>query len=84
MSKKSTDSNRAGRDLEDKSSEFTVEKFMAKRYLRGRPQYLAKWEGYSMDQSTWEPLENLGNCMTLVADFEAELFKKSQEKHNTQ
>ncbi|XP_043642841.1 chromobox protein homolog 1 [Drosophila teissieri] len=84
MSKKSTDSDQGGQVLKEKSSEFTVEKFTGKRYLRGRPQYLTKWEGYPLEQSTWEPLENLGNCMTLVADFEAELFKQNQDKKNTQ
>ncbi|EDV54946.1 heterochromatin protein 1 [Drosophila erecta] len=83
MSKKPIDHDQGGQILKDKSSEFTVEKFVRKRYLRGRPQYLAKWEGYPMKQCTWEPLENLGNCMTLVADFEAELYKQDQEKMNT-
>jgi len=65
----------------DKSKNFVVEKFIGKRFLRGRPQYLAKWEGFTEEESTWEPLENLANCMTLVADFEAELFQRSQEQH---
>ncbi|XP_052839551.1 chromobox protein homolog hpl-1 [Drosophila gunungcola] len=57
-----------------------VEKFIGKRFLRGRAQYLAKWEGYPEEESTWEPMENLGNCATLVADYEAELFKRNMEQ----
>ncbi|XP_017124647.1 chromobox protein homolog 5 [Drosophila elegans] len=60
--------------------DYIVEKFIGKRFLRGRAQYLAKWEGYAEEESTWEPMENLGNCATLVADYEAELFKRNMEQ----
>ncbi|XP_064544104.1 chromo domain-containing protein rhino-like [Drosophila montana] len=52
-----------------------VEKILKKRYVNGRAQLLLKWQGYSMEESTWEPIENLtGDCMRMLADFEAELF----------
>ncbi|XP_043947762.1 chromobox protein homolog hpl-1 [Drosophila biarmipes] len=65
----------------DKCQNFVIERFIGKRFLRGRPQYLAKWEGFTVQECTWEPLENLANCMSLVADFEAELFQRSQEQN---
>ncbi|KAH8358196.1 hypothetical protein KR084_007581, partial [Drosophila pseudotakahashii] len=67
---------------------YVVEKFMGKRFIftngRYRPQYLAKWEEFPSEESTWEPLENLANCIGLIADFEAELFRGNQEKKKTQ
>nr|NP_611240.1 oxpecker [Drosophila melanogaster]AAF57821.1 oxpecker [Drosophila melanogaster] len=84
MSQKSIDLGLGVRNVKEKSSEYIVEKFLGKRYLRGRPQYLTKWEGYPIEQCTWEPLENLGKCMTLIADYEAELFQQSREKKNDQ
>nr|AAY55532.1 IP03643p [Drosophila melanogaster] len=66
MSQKSIDLGLGVRNVKEKSSEYIVEKFLGKRYLRGRPQYLTKWEGYPIEQCTWEPLENLGKCMTLI------------------
>ncbi|EDW61050.1 putative uncharacterized protein DDB_G0290989 [Drosophila virilis] len=52
-----------------------VEKILKKRYVNGRAQLLLKWQGYSMEECTWEPIENLtGDCMRMLADFEADLF----------
>ncbi|KAH8402226.1 hypothetical protein KR009_010497, partial [Drosophila setifemur] len=62
--------------------EFIVEKITAKRFLHGRPQVLIKWVGYPAEESTWEPMENVGNCMSLLADFEAELFLRTLMSNN--
>lgn len=64
--------------------EYLVEKITGKRYWNGRPQVLVKWEGYPPEESTWEPMENIGNCMVLLADFEAELFKRKEHKKSLQ
>ena len=32
--------------------------------------YYIKWEGYSKEANTWEPLVNLQNCIEMVQDFE--------------
>ncbi|KRG04985.1 verprolin [Drosophila mojavensis] len=54
-----------------------VEQILAKRYADGRPQLLLKWVGYPLQQSTWEPIENLsGDCLSMLADFEAAEFAK--------
>ncbi|KAH7021125.1 uncharacterized protein B0I36DRAFT_29255 [Microdochium trichocladiopsis] len=50
-------------DDEDDDNEFEVEMVLSERPDPGNPggfQYLIKWENYPMDQSTWEPLQNLG------------------------
>ncbi|KAH8253974.1 hypothetical protein KR032_007885, partial [Drosophila birchii] len=61
---------------EAEQPEFLVEKITGKRYWNGRPQVQIKWQGYPPEENTWEPMENIGNCMVLLADFEAELYKR--------
>ena len=55
----------------DESGEYEVEDILDHRSRgRGRSscmEYLAKWHGYSVLESTWEPEANLTNCAhTLV------------------
>ncbi|KAI0015074.1 hypothetical protein F4780DRAFT_765652 [Xylariomycetidae sp. FL0641] len=48
---------------DDPEKEWVVEDLLAERANPDRPeemQYLLSWEGFPMDQSTWEPEENLG------------------------
>nr|AMR36248.1 HP1D2 [Drosophila eugracilis] len=60
-------------------NEFIVEKIIGKRFARGRPQYLIKWLGFPEKDNSWEPLEGVAHCSTLLADFEAELFSRNQQ-----
>ncbi|XP_043642839.1 chromo domain-containing protein cec-1 [Drosophila teissieri] len=62
----------------DQAPEYKVEKIVGKRFINGRPQFLVKWEDFPHEDNTWEPMENVGNCMQLVCDFEAELFRRRQ------
>ena len=39
--------------------QYTVESITNKKLVSGKIYYLVKWKGYSQDQSTWEPIENL-------------------------
>ena len=36
---------------------------------RGRTEYLVKWRGYSVFESTWEPEANLTNCARTLAMY---------------
>ncbi|KAF5272130.1 hypothetical protein FQA39_LY01212 [Lamprigera yunnana] len=58
---------------------YVVEKIINKRYdeVRGT-EYLLKWKGYTVEESTWEPERNL-NCPELVAAYEAQL--KNEYRH---
>lgn len=42
--------------------------------------YLIKWKGFSVIRSTWEPIENLGNCQDAVKKYE-EKQKRSLEAY---
>ncbi|KAH8331381.1 hypothetical protein KR074_002020, partial [Drosophila pseudoananassae] len=64
--------------------EFVVEKISGKRFNNGRPELLVKWSGYAEQDSSWEPLENLGNCIQMVCEFEAELFHKTGSRNKNE
>lgn len=42
--------------------------------------YLVKWEGYSQDENTWEPRQNLKGCETLISAYEKDKTKKKEPK----
>ncbi|KZV92425.1 chromo-domain-containing protein [Exidia glandulosa HHB12029] len=51
--------------------EYTVERILDVRADRhtGRYLYYVKWQGYSVDDSTWEPEENLDRAEGLIQAF---------------
>ena len=59
--------------------EYEVELIVDKREMLGRVEYLVKWRGWEdIGDRTWEPLDNLGGSLNLVADYERkETEKKS-------
>lgn len=62
---------------------FIVEKILEKKKVGKKTTYLVKWEGYSEDQNTWEPVSNLRNVKDLLLQFEAELSKNEEMKKIT-
>ncbi len=55
--------------LIDDVEEYEVEKVLDARIYRRKQQYLVKWLGYEMYDSTWEPEENLLNASELIKDY---------------
>ena len=60
--------------LEDGAAVFEVESILAKRGNgRRRVEYLVKWRGYPLWESTWEPVSSLSQATQAVRSFEASL-----------
>lgn len=51
------------------SKEYEVEEILQCKKLRGKTHYLVKWKGYQLEESTWEPLQNLKNAPEALKKF---------------
>lgn len=58
---------------------YEIEGIISKRNINGKVQYKVKWEGYPIEESTWEPIENLDNVKEFIDKYE-ESNKKNKEK----
>ena len=57
---------------ESQDEEYEVEEVMDSRVSGrggGRLEYLVKWKNYPIEESTWEPVENLENAKKEVQKF---------------
>ena len=60
---------------------YYIERILDKRKVNGKYEYKIKWEGYPLNQSTWEPLENLQTAMELVNEFD-EVYEQQNKNKN--
>jgi hypothetical protein len=62
------------------SETYIIERIVNKRVLKnGKVQYLVKWKDYDDKDNTWEPKENLGDCLEYIEDFEETQGEKKKE-----
>ncbi len=61
------------------SETYTVEKILAKRMNNGKIEYLIKWEGYSIKETTWEPMKNLKNVAEMIDEYEVKIHKMNEK-----
>ena len=54
---------------------YIVEKILDKKKEGNKVKYLVKWEGYPIEQSTWEPEYNLQYVQGLIDEYENSSFK---------
>ncbi|XP_041454803.1 chromodomain Y-like protein 2 [Lytechinus variegatus] len=55
---------------------YEVERILARRRTRkGKLEYMVRWKNFGSEEDTWEPLENLGDCMELVEEFNQKTMK---------
>ncbi|XP_068081276.1 chromobox protein homolog 5 isoform X1 [Anabrus simplex] len=55
-------------DEEAAEEEYEVEKVVDSKIVRGQTQYKIRWKGFSPENDTWEPEEDL-NCPELIQEF---------------
>ena len=48
--------------------------------MRGKSKYLVKWKEYTAEKNAWEGLEDLGNAIDLLEDFEKEIREEEIRK----
>lgn len=61
---------------------FTVEKIVDSRILKGKKQYLIKWEGFENEENTWESAKDI-LCKELIDEFERSKKQPSKPKKIT-
>lgn len=66
----------------EESEFYDVEAIKGKKKVQGKWLYYVKWEGYSDDNNTWEPIENLEECKSILDEFEKEYSSKKNKKLN--
>ncbi|CAF4726041.1 unnamed protein product, partial [Rotaria sp. Silwood1] len=64
----------------DEGEEFVVERIVSHRFRNGRKEYLLQWKGYSEEENTWEPQQNL-DCPDLIEQYENRIMQKSRYMH---
>lgn len=69
-------------DLESSSGELSEAEYEVEQVLKHRrtkdkgKEYLIKWKGYDLDESTWEPEENLSGSQSFIQEYQDRINQK--------
>jgi Chromo (CHRromatin Organisation MOdifier) domain len=66
--------------MQDGEKEFEEESIISHRRQRGKSQYLVKWIGRPLAESTWEDEKQLTHCDSALKHFHEEAGRKSSVK----
>jgi len=66
-------------EIINNEEEHEVKEVIDKRKRYGRIQYRIRWRGFSREDDTWEPKENLQNAADKLQEFEQRLRKESHK-----
>ena len=66
--------------MRDGEEEFEVESVVSYRQHRGKPQYLIKWLGWPLSESTWENEKDLTHCDSALKHFHEEAGRRTSVK----
>lgn len=68
---------------QESDQEYEVEQVLEKKKFGSIWKYKVKWLGYSLEECTWEPKENLINVDDLLDDFEKEWLSKNKPSNKS-
>ena len=57
-------------NLYSKRKYYEVDKIIMRKIVKGKKYYLIKWEGYSLESCSWEPISHLENILDMVKEFD--------------
>uniref|UniRef100_A0A8C9Y403 Chromo domain-containing protein n=1 Tax=Sander lucioperca TaxID=283035 RepID=A0A8C9Y403_SANLU len=63
---------------EEEEEEYVVEKVLDRRVVKGRVEFLLKWKGFSDEDNTWEPQDNLD--LDLITEYMQKHKEKEEKK----
>ena len=64
----------------NREKEYEIEKILNRQDVREKLKYLVRWKEYMAEEDTWEELENQGNAIELVEEFEIEIREEEIRK----
>ncbi|KAK8395312.1 hypothetical protein O3P69_006181 [Scylla paramamosain] len=68
------------KNVEEEEEKYEVEKILNERQKRGNKEYLVQWKNKGPKHNSWEPEENLENCMDAIKKFHDSQKKKKPAK----